>query len=79
MDAPQNVVREKFRSQCLQRAAKARERAVSRSRLNSGQSSDGFDMECEVETDEDDEAVMQDEARQRSLTLQRTTKKIGSQ
>lgn len=63
-EAPQKTfLREKFKARCLERAQKARERAI-RGRRWSDPSSDGFDdaMDCEGE-EEDDESVMQDEVR----------------
>lgn len=59
-------LRERFKARCLERAVKARERAIRGKRLKSEVSSDGFDfdegMDCDEEDeDEVDEDIMKDE------------------
>jgi len=62
VEAPQKTfLRERFRARCFERAARAKEKAVSVKRYASEASSDGFDEAMDDEDEEDDDDIMQDE------------------
>jgi hypothetical protein len=70
VEAPQKTfLRERFRARCFERAARAREKAVSVKRYASEASSDGFDEAMDDEDEEDDDDIMQDEVRFNHLPL----------
>lgn len=62
-DPQKQFFRERIKAKCLERAQKARARAVKNRRYTgySDRSSDGFDMEDDDDEDEDDDDIMGDE------------------
>ncbi|KAJ3576707.1 hypothetical protein NP233_g250 [Leucocoprinus birnbaumii] len=74
-DPQKSFLRERIKAKCIERAQKARERAVKKRRYTgySDRSSDGFDiddaqMDDEDDRDEDDDDVMSDELFRRIMT-----------
>lgn len=63
-DPQKAFLRDRFRTKCLERAAQARRQSINKRRYASSEpSSDGFDMDQDMEDDEDedDEEIMNDE------------------
>jgi hypothetical protein len=67
-DPQKKFLRDKFMKRCFQRVAESRARAIGRRRYAAERSSDGFDMDENMEDEDDDdeedeEGIMQDEVR----------------
>ena len=65
-DSPQKAfLRKRFKEKCVERAQRARERSLNIKRWGSEQSSDGFDMDTDMDVDggedDDDEFGLDDE------------------
>ena len=66
-DPQKSFLREKFKARCLERAVRAREKAIRGKRYASNASSDYFDDAMDDDEEEDDDDIMQDEVTFRSF------------
>ncbi|KAG5652640.1 hypothetical protein H0H81_004252 [Sphagnurus paluster] len=67
-DPQKTFLRQKFKAKCLERATKAREKAIKGRRYHNETSSDGFDESMDDDDEEDDDSIMQDELFRRIMS-----------